>query len=412
MEYLESIVIGGGQAGLATSYYLSQLGQEHMIFEQADRAANAWRNERWDSFTLVTPNWTLGSIPGAKLKETERNGFMPRNKIVKFFEEYIKEHKLPVKYSTRVNSVEKEDHGFNIQTDKGKFNAKNVVIATGLFQQPRIPNFSSSISREIKQIPSTKYRNPEGLPPGGVLIIGSAQSGSQIAEELHNAERKVFLSIGGTSGRVPRRYRGKDIIEWLLIVGFFNVTPEQLPPGRGRFDGIPHLSGTKGGHTINLHQFAREGMSLLGHLRGAEDMKVFFAPNLYENLTRIDQFEINLRSMIDGFISAKGLDAPVEEASYMNDGFLQPVIEILDLKKENIKTIIWACGYKFDYSFAKFPIYDSAGFPVQNSGVTNTPGLYFAGLPWMPSMKTGLLVGVGESAESVAADISGKKVIH
>jgi putative flavoprotein involved in K+ transport len=248
-----------------------------------------------------------------------------------------------------------------------------------------------------------------------VLVVGSVQSGCQIAEELYQQGRKVFLSTG-SAGRVPRRYRGKDIIEWLLLSGLFDLTPEQLPPGLGKFTGIPHFSGTNGGRSLNLHQFARDGVTLLGHLRdvgqdevgqdGMRQDKVWFHPDLHENLAKADQFELGALTMVDDYIEANGLDAPLEELPRLRDGYEQPSIEELDLKAAGISTIIWAMGYTFDYSLVKLPVRDGDGFPIQTRGVTNYPGLYFVGIPWMPSEKSGALFGVGESARHIASTIA------
>ncbi len=406
MEHIETVIIGGGQAGLATSYYLTQQGHRHVVLEQSSKAANAWRNRSWDSFTLVTPNWAF-RMPGAKINNDDRDGFMPRNKVVEFFENYIKEFKLPVKYNTQVISIElMQDKDYLIQTNQHTWKAKNVVIATGFFQQPKIPAFAENINPEIKQLHSSGYRNPEAIAEGAVLVVGSGQSGSQVAEELYRAGREVFLCVG-RAGRAPRRYRGKDIIKWLEQTGFFNLTPEQLPPGMGKFDGIPHLSGANEGHTINLHQFARDGVTLLGHITGATNNKISIAPDLHENLKIVDQFELDATGMVDGYIQAKRLDAPIEDLPQYRDGYEQPIIEELDLKKEEINTIIWSGGYTFDYSMVKLPVFDQDGFPVQSSGVTNYPGLYFVGIPWMPSEKSGFLIGVGEAARYIAKCITG-----
>ena len=348
-------------------------------------------------------------MPGTECNETDRDGFMPCNKVIEFFEKYVKDFQLPVKCNTQVMSVEIVDHqGYLIQTNEHTYKAKNVVVATGFFQRPKIPQFVNNFSPDVLQIHSSKYRNPELLPGGAVLIVGSGQSGCQIAEELYQSGHKVFLCTG-TAGRAPRRYRGKDIIGWLELIGFFNLTPEQLPPGMGKFDGIPHLSGTKGGHTINLHQFALEGVTLLGHLRGAEKQKALIAPDLHQNLAIADQFELEAIGMIDGYIQTNNLNAPPEELPKLKDGYEQPAIEVLDLSKEGINTIMWAMGYTFNYSLVKLPVFDEDGFPIQKSGVTDCPGLYFVGMPWMPSEKSGFLIGVGESAKHIALNIAEDK---
>jgi putative flavoprotein involved in K+ transport len=305
-----------------------------------------------------------------------------------------------------VLSIEPLDgKGYRIQTSRKTLTAKNVVIATGFFQKPKIPEFAADFSKDITQLHSSAYRNPESLPDGSVLVVGSAQSGCQIAEELYQHGRKVFLCTG-SAGRAPRRYRGRDVIEWLDLTGGFDLTPEQLPPGMGKFKGIPHFSGTKGGHTLNLHQFARDGVTLVGHLLNAKDGQIFLAPDLHENLESADRFEEEALKMIDSYIESNGLDAPPEELPRLRDGYEQAVIAELDLKAYGIQTVIWAMGYTFDYSLVKLPVRDGDGFPIQTNGVTDYPGLYFAGMPWMPTERPGFLLGVGERAGTIASRIA------
>jgi putative flavoprotein involved in K+ transport len=404
MEYIETVIVGGGQAGLATSYYLTQQGREHIVLDGSAQAANAWRNGRWDSFTLVTPNWTL-RMPGAEYNSDDRDGFMPRNEIVAYFEDYVERFRIPIRYNTRVMAVEPIDSkGYRVQTSERAFQARNVVMATGFEQLPKIPPFAVNLSPGIAQLHSSAYRNSEALPEGAVLVIGSAQSGGQIAEELYLHGRKVYLCIGG-AGRAPRRYRGKDIVEWLSLSGFFNLTPDTLPVPKEHF-APPHVSGANGGHTLNLHQFARDGVTLLGHARGADGDTVSFAPDLHENLAKADWFELQVMKMVDGYIQANGLDVPTEELPQLRDGYEQSIIEELDLKAAGINSIIWATGYMFDFSLVKLPIGDDDGFPIQTRGVTDYPGLYFVGMPWMPSLKSGTLAGVAESAVHVASSIA------
>jgi putative flavoprotein involved in K+ transport len=405
MEHIETVIVGGGQAGLAMSYHLKQYGCEHLVLEQAAQVGSVWRNQRWDSFTLVTPNWAF-RLPGAEHNDADRDGFMSREQIVAYFDQYIERFQPPIQYNTRVLAVEPLDsQGYRVQTPERTFQARNVVIATGFFQQPKIPPFAASLSSRITQLHSSAYRNPESLPAGAVLVVGSAQSGCQIAEELYQSGRQVFLCTG-SAGRLPRRYRGQDVIAWLDQAGFFDLTPEQLPPGMSKFEGIPHISGANGGHTLNLHQFAHDGVTLLGHLRGAANDEVVIAPDLHQNLTQIDQFEREVLNMIDGYIGEHGIDAPPEEMPQLRDGYAQPLIEELDLQAAGINTVIWAIGYTFDYSLVKLPVRDHDGFPIQTSGVTNYAGLYFVGMPWMPTERSGFLLGVGESARHIAASIA------
>ncbi|MGH2561182.1 MAG: NAD(P)-binding domain-containing protein [Thermomicrobiales bacterium] len=398
------MIVGGGQAALATSYYLTQFGREHVVLEQAAHAANVWRTERWDSFTLVTPNWAF-KLPGAEYDGADRDGFMPRDEVVATFDRYVEQFRLPVQCNTRVVSVEAMDHrGYRVATPERIFEARNVVVATGLDQQPKLPPSAADLPPGITQLHSSRYRNPESLPAGAVLVVGSAQSGCQIAEEFYQRGRTVFLCIGH-AGRAPRRYRGKDTFEWLYRVGFFDMTPDKLPVPKEKF-AAPHISGSNGGHTLNLHQFSRDGVTLLGHLRGAADDKIALAPDLHENLAKVDGFERQAQNMIDGYIQAKGLDALTEELPHLRDGYEQPIIEELDVKATGISTVIWATGYTYDFSLVKVPVHDDKGFPIQASGVTNYAGLYFVGMPWMPSLKSGILVGVGESARQIASHIA------
>src|SRR5690606_16080352 len=250
MEWIQTVIVGSGQAGLATSYYLTQYGREHVVLEQAAQAANVWRSERWDSFRLVTPNWAL-RLPGAEYNGADEDGFMSREEIIAYFDQYIERFRPPIQYNTHAIAVEPTDgQKYRVRTSEGNYEAENVVIATAFFQKPKLPPFAANLSHDITQLHSSAYRNPESVPQGAVLIVGTGQSGCQIAEELYLHGRKVFLCTG-SAGRAPRRYRGKDIIEWLNLLGFFDLTPEQLPPGMGKFEGIPHLSGANCGHTLN-----------------------------------------------------------------------------------------------------------------------------------------------------------------
>ena len=405
-EHMETVIIGGGQAGLATSYWLTQHGREHVILEQAAQAANAWRNGRWDSFTLVTPNWAT-RMPGMESPSADPNGFMPRDELVAYFEQYIERFRLPVRYNTRVTSVEQDGAGYVVKTDHGTLSAKNVVVATGLFQRPKIPAFGAKIDAGITQLHSGAYRHPHSISPGAVLVIGSAQSGCQIAEELYQSGRRVYLCLG-TAGRMPRRYRGKDIYEWVHLTGFLDRTPDKLPSLRARFAGNPQLSGKDGGHALNLHQFARDGVTLLGRITNAADHTITLAPDLKENLAKSDGGEADFCKMVDGYIEQKGLDAPREELPQLRDGYNTPEMLELDLKAAGITTIVWAMGYSFDFSLVRLPTFDADGFPVQQRGVTNYAGLYFIGMPWMPWQKSGLLLGVGEAAEHIAAHIAAR----
>jgi putative flavoprotein involved in K+ transport len=404
MERLDTIVVGAGQAGLATSYYLTQQGIEHLVLERADGPAPVWRDGRWDSFTLVTPNQAF-RMPGAEYDGPEPGAFMPLDEVIAFFERYPVQFSLPVQYNTGVERVEALDFGgYRIVTPNRSYEVNNVVIATGHEQMPDIPAVSVGLSPELTQLHSSRYRNPDALPDGAVLVVGTAQSGGQIAEELYQSGRKVYLSVSN-AGRAPRRYRGKDVFVWLLETGFVDIPADKFPVPKERFS-PPHVSGKHGGHTLNLHQFSKDGVTLVGHVRGASGKKLQFAPDLYESLGRGDAFEKQVTSMVDGYIQANGLDLPPEELPQMRDAYEQPIIEELDTRSAGISSVVWATGYQHDYGLVKIPVFDASGFPVQQRGVTEKPGLYFVGMPWMPGIRSGTLAGVGDAARHIVEDLA------
>ena len=405
-DFIETIIIGGGQAGLATSYHLGQMGQEHLVLEQAKYAGNTWRNQRWDSFTFVTPNWMI-RLPGAEYQGDDPDGYLPRDQIVRYFEEYVDRFHLPIRYGVRATAVERNETGYQVQTEQGAYLAKNVVIATGFFQSPKRPAFSAKLPAGVLQLYTREYRNPAQLPPGAVLVVGSGQSGCQIAEELYLSGRKVFLSVGST-GRVPRRYRGKDIVWWMLKSKLGERTVDQLTSPKDKYLENPQATGVRGGHTINLHQFARDGMVLLGHVRDGGEGKISLAPDLLESLAKSDQFEVDTLKRIDEAIVQSGLNLPEEKLPELRDGYAAEIIPSLDLKAAGIGSIIWAMGYQFDYSLVKLPAVDEDGYPRQKRGITNYPGLYFIGQPWLYKRQSGLLYGVGEDAEFIASTIAGR----
>jgi putative flavoprotein involved in K+ transport len=349
-------------------------------------------------------------LPGAEYDGAVPDGFMARDEVVATLEGYARRFSLPVVHGVRVGSVEPgpAGRGYLIRANGTVWKARHVVVATGLFQEPRRPSFSAELSPKVRQLHTGQYRNPASLPNGAVLVVGSAQSGCQIAEELYQSGRRVYLSLG-SAGRVPRRYRGRDIFEWLHTFGFFDRTVEKLPSPQARFAGNPHLTGRNGGHTINLHQFARDGVILLGRLQSASGEKVSLAPDVRDSLAKADKFEAEILKMIDGAIEQKGLEAPPEQVPTIRDGYQATEVTEIDLGAAGIATIIWATGYRFDFSLVRLPVFEPNGFPLQHRGVTGYPGLFFAGLPWLDTQKTGLLLGVGEQTGLIASAIASSK---
>jgi putative flavoprotein involved in K+ transport len=408
IEHKNVVVIGAGQAGLSIGYYLSEYGREYVILEQASAITPTWR-KRWDSFTLVLPNWTY-QMPGHAYDGDDPDGFMGREELVAHLEQFAASFNPEIRFGRKVTSVERNPDGDNfiVRMNGSALSADNVVIAAGTFQEPKVPSFSKDLSEEFTQIHTNDYRNPESLPDGAVLVVGTGQSGSQIAEELYQSGRKVYLCVGGAT-RVPRRYRGKDSIWWLEAMGFFDQTADSLTSSRERFKANPFVSGKDGGHTLNLHKFAKDGVILLGHMKNAQDNMIYLIPDLKENLAKVDKFVADLKQNIDKYIAEQEIEA--EEGfsrPELKVGYEAELIEELDLKAEGIKTIIWATGYKFDFNWVAFPVLDQDGYPIQDRGISEFPGLYFLGLHFMHKRKSGLLWGVGEYAAHIAEDIAGR----
>jgi len=404
IQTIDTVIIGGGQGGLATSYYLKQQGREHLILEQSDQAGSAWRDGRWDSFTLVTPNWAF-RLPGAEYQGDEPGGFLDRDQVVDIFAGYAAKFDLPLRLNTKVSAVEAcPEGGFWVRTADITYQAQNVVVATGLFQTPRIPAFAERLAAGTTQLHSGDYRNPAQLPVGAVLVVGSSQSGCQIAQELQQSGRQVYLCTSG-AGRLPRSYRGRDIFGWAAAIGFSERSVEQLPSPKAKFAANPHMAGKSDGGSLNLHQFARDGIRLLGRLQDAADGKLLLAGDLHDNLAKADKFEADMLQAIDAYVAQAGLNAPLETVQQWQDGYAQAAIDELDLAESGIRTVIWAIGYDFDFGMVKFPIFDEDGYPIQQRGATAQPGLYFVGLPWLHKQKSGLLAGVAEDAAHIAQHI-------
>jgi putative flavoprotein involved in K+ transport len=393
-------VIGAGQAGLATSWHLTQAKVDHVVLE-AGRVAETWRARRWDSFRLITPNWAIG-VPGAAYSGDEPDGYMSRAELVDFFESWVASFNPPVVGNSRVSRLEAESEGgFVLRLGDGQVRARTVVVASGGYQKAHRPAGADSLPAALHQVFAEDYTNPEALPPGNVLIVGSGQTGCQLAEELHQAGRKVFLACGRCPW-VPRRVGDRDIVWWFRESGFFERTPDQLVSPAARLFGNPQTTGHDGGHDLNYRTLHATGIELLGRFVGANASTLHFADDLSESVDFGDARWADIRGWIDRLCARTDITTP--------DYDIPPPMRIktrteIDVVREGVGTVIWTSGFRPDYSWVKFPIFDAMGFPEQVDGQTSVPGLYFMGVHWMRKNKSAILYGVGEDAEVVARHI-------
>ena len=399
-------IIGAGQAGLAASVCLSRLGIDHIVLEKHEIGAS-WRRQRWDSFCLVTPNWTV-RLPGQDYGGSEPDGFMSGRDFVAFLEQYAGRFNVPIQFSTNVQTAVPSDGGWTLTTDRGPVRTRAVIVATSTYQRPSLPAFATRIDPVIASISAADYRSADQLPQGRVLVVGSAQSGGQIVEDLLIAGREVVLSVS-KAGRVPRRYRGRDAIEWQDLLGFLDRPAAALDNPRMRFGGEPHMTGRNGGHTLSLQSFQAQGVCLLGRIRDADRSSLRLERDLRANLVAADQFAADFCSDIDAYIKQAGLAAPpaVEEPGHAPIAALARFDEPdrLDLEAERIAAIVWATGFSFDFSWIDAAPLDTFGYPVTVRGETAARGLYFLGLNFLQSRKSGIIYGVGEDAAHVAQRI-------
>jgi putative flavoprotein involved in K+ transport len=400
-------VIGGGQAGLSMSWYLKQSKIEHVVFEK-ERAAHAWRTERWDSFCLVTPNWQC-QLPGFPYRGADPHGFMSRDEIVAYMDAFVESFDPPLLEGVKVQAVHRDKaRGFYIEASDGTHLADQVVIASGGYQVPVIPRCAERLPPDIVQIHSSLYRNPDALPPGAVLVVGTGQSGCQIAEDLHLAGRHVFLCVGDAP-RVARRYRGKDVVEWLHLMGYYDLPVHQHPLREGVRDKTNHyVTGRDGGRDIDLRRRALEGMELYGRLLDVAGDQLLCADDLALCLDQADQVSESIKTSIDGFIAKNGIAAP-EEARYRPAWVPSGERPQLDFRTAGIKSVVWCIGFRNDYTWVDLPVFTGRGHPFHMRGVTPVAGVYFLGLPWLYTWGSGRFSGIARDAEFLAEHIKARR---
>ena len=376
---LDCVVIGAGQAGLATSFHLSRLGVEHVVLERG-RVAETWRTTRWDSFHLNTPNWCT-QLPGLEPSDLDPDAFAPLAEVIETLAGYADRIDAPVE-TAEVRALGASRAGFELALGDDVLAARSVVVATGAFQQPLTNPAAGAVPGGVLQLHTSRYRGPGDLPEGGVLVVGSGQSGCEIAFELLETGRDVHLAVG-RCGWMARRYRGRELMRWMVDIGAADETPDVLPRPEARVAGNVVVSGSRGGRDCHALVLERAGARLYGRFQGLEPGgRAVFAPDLDDALEFGRTFERDFSRRCDGWADAQGLELPpaVPERE-------RPVAEHdpteLVLGREGVKSVLWAGGYRPAFSWIDLPIFDDLGFPRAERGVTDVPGLAFVGLPWM-----------------------------
>lgn len=411
------VVLGAGHAGLATSYELTQRHIPHVILDRG-RIGETWRSKRWDAFMMIMPNWGL-DLPGYPF-QGDRDDFSTRDEVVARFEAYAASFDAPVRSGVTVQSIAQgpdDRWPLVVETDHGTLLTQAVIVATGIYQVPRSPWFAGLIAPEIVQLNPDQYRNPDAVPAGATLIVGSGASGTQIAEDLLLAGHEVFLAIG-RAGRQPRRYRGIDSSRWNRFPGI-SGTGDQTA---GESGGGAARTGRGGGdHDTNLHRFAHDGMHLVGHISGvspSSNTTLTVSSDLHETLRWVDAFDTAWRERVDAYV-AEHRDTIERETGKtvtpshsrpddaLQDGFAQPEQTELDLRAAGITSIVWAVGYDSDYSVVRFPVIGQDGHPIHDGGLTEVPSLYFVGMTFRGDRPKSSFIGiVGPEAASIADHVA------
>lgn len=410
---VDVVIVGGGQAGLSTAYHLRNSGLDVVVLERGN-VGETWRSQRWDSFCLNTPNWMNG-LPGAPYAGPDPHGFMTHGELIDSFETYVERFALPVETGVTVSRIETstDDHRYEVMAMTGagerrSYVADSVVVASGILQAPRVPAASADVPESIAQLHTGEYRNAQELRDGAVVVVGGGQSGAQIVEDLVGAGRAVYFSISG-AGRVPRRVRGRDVMDWWVDTGFWDVkttdaTPEMLKMTNPLISGVGSL-----GHSVSYQQLAKSGVGLLGRFESVVDGVLLTDGKAAEYMQRADEFSREVRDKIDRFIVETGCPA-TEADSDAGDEPLDPANSIavstsLDLEEAGVSTIIWSTGFTADFSWIDLPVTDAHGRPQHRDGVSEVPGIYFLGFPWVSKRKSSVIYGVDEDAQHIAGTI-------
>ncbi len=402
-QRIDTLVIGGGQAGLTMSHRLKQRGLGHLVLERG-RIAERWRSERWDGLMFQFPNWSV-RLPEFAFPHHDPDGFSATADIIAFIEDYAAYVTPPIRCGVEVSRLRRDAGGFLAEIAGGRIAARNVVVATGPYQRPLRPALLDE-HPGLFQVHASSYKNPAQLPEGAVLVVGAGASGAQIAEELMRAGHRVLLSVG-RHNRLPRRYRGRDLFWWLAEMGIDRTPIEQRGPSRL----LPVISGAYGGHTVDFRRFAADGMTLLGRVTAAHDGVLEIAPDLAANIANGDAHYETFLGIVDDFVTTRGLDHPGDPLARVrlpDPPCLMAPLRAVDLGAERIGSVIWATGYGLDLNWIDIPLLDADGAPRHRHGVSEVPGLYFLGLQWLSKMKSSFLSGVGDDAAALADHIAAR----
>jgi thioredoxin reductase len=414
---LGAIVIGAGQAGLAVSYHLSRAGIEHVVLERG-RVGETWRSQRWDTFVLNTPGWMSHVLTRDRAAEVGDDGFLSAPAFVARLESFATGHAVPIRTGvtvTRVEALGPPDGGFRVATQSAdgphEATCRVVVVATGIQNVPRIPPVAASFPPWIVQLTTADYRSPSALPAGAVLVVGGAQSGVQIAEDLLAAGRTVYLCTSRV-GRLRRRYRGRDMIARLFDSGFYDVTPAQLPDPAMRTWPVPQTSGVGPlGHTVSLQGLASQGVTLLGRPVAVDGDRVELDETVGANVAFGDRVSHDLKALVDDHLRRAGASLPPMEPDPADDPHPDPAgiraPDHLDLERSGIGSVVWACGFGGAFGYLPSAALDASGIPLHVDGVGALPGLSYVGFPWLSKRKSGIIPGVDEDAARVVDHLAG-----
>jgi putative flavoprotein involved in K+ transport len=412
---LDTVIVGAGQAGLGISYFLQRDGYKHIVFERG-RIGETWLAQRWDAFRLNTPNF-MNVLPGLPYDGSEPYGFWRQDELVQYFRRYVEYFQLPVRTGVTVVSVERteDEECFIIKTRiHGQVEestlSRSIVIASGIQHTPKFPPIRSRIPDNIAQLHTANYRNATALGPGAIVVVGSGQSGCQIVEDLLAAGRTVYLCTSKV-GRAPRRYRGRELLEWWIDMKHLDVTFASLEDKSISLATQPQISGLgQYGHTISLQQLARQGVVILGRLLDVETGTLVLSDEATAHVRFADEFSQRLKDAIDVYLAkAKITPPPLEDdpadAPDLQAKCVSP-LRSLNLREARVSTIIWATGFTGDFNWIRLPALDAEGRPMHRRGISPVRGLYFIGFPWLNSRKSGIIYGIEEDASYIASTIA------